>query len=106
MSIIKCKDCEKEISIKSKQCIYCGSNKPFQGYRFKRKELVSMGLSGYSDFKNFIDRGGKVGSAIWGKIAKVFLWCVFGYFVIMALSDDVKQTEKYYEQHPEQVKVR
>lgn len=106
MNTLKCKDCGKEISIRSKQCIRCGSDKPFKGYRFKRKELVNMGLSGYSDFSTYIDNGGKVGSAIWGKIIKFLLWCIFGYFMIMAFSDDVKQTEKYYEQHPEQVKVR
>ncbi len=106
MSMIKCKDCGKEISIRSKQCIHCGSDKPFNGYRFKRKELVDMGLSGYSDFSNFIDRGGKVGSPLWGKATKILLWTVFIFIMMAFVMDDVKQTEKYYEQHPEQVKKR
>lgn len=104
MSMIKCKDCGKEISIRSKQCIHCGSDKPFNGYRFKRKELKEMGLNSYSDFSNFIDRGGKIGSPLWGKLFKALAWSVFAYFIIATIVDDVEQTERIYNAYQEQTK--
>lgn len=57
MTLIKCNDCQKEISITATSCPNCGSKKPFKNVTLSPEE--SKGLS-YKEKRSFQKRGGKI----------------------------------------------
>lgn len=59
MKLLKCADCNKDISITSDKCVNCGSEKQFKGYTFFRKELVDDGLTPI-EMMRFQKHGGKI----------------------------------------------
>ena len=66
MRLLKCSDCNQEISITSDKCPYCGSQKQFKNYIFMRKELSKEGITPM-EMMNFQRRGGKIKIIHWGK---------------------------------------
>ncbi|MGJ0321576.1 hypothetical protein [Aliarcobacter cryaerophilus] len=78
MALLKCKECEKEISINSSSCPNCGSKKAFKGYVFNRKQLVEMGLSSTGDFLNYQNRGGRI-----EVLSKKSKYLIIAFIVIM-----------------------
>ena len=88
MALLECKECKKEISINSKTCPNCGTNKQFKGYELTREELVSMGLKGYSDFKNFQDRGGKIKFT---KTTKIILTLILVAIIVIPIYNKITE---------------
>lgn len=94
MPLVKCKECDKEISISSKTCPNCGTNKQFKGYEFSRKELVDMGLKGYGDFKNYQDRGGKIK---FSKTTKMILSLILACIIIIPIYNKITEHKEIVE---------
>lgn len=95
---MKCADCGGEISATTRECPHCGSKKQFRGYKFTRKQLKQMGVSTVSDFYNFDARGGKIGSGIFRKIAKICFYIFVVFAFALAFHTDIKEAEQAYNQ--------
>jgi len=89
MKLLKCADCEKEISITADKCPNCRSIKQFKGYTFPRKELVSAGVTPM-EMMRFQKHGGKIKIVNWKK------WFKYGgiTFIILLIISQIIGMQK------------
>ncbi len=92
MRLLKCSDCNQEISITSDKCPYCGSQKQFKNYIFMRKELSKEGITPM-EMMNFQRRGGKIKIINWGKWFK-YGGIAFVIFVILLIVSIILGNQK------------
>lgn len=78
MKLLKCIECEKEISISAGTCPNCGSKKPFKNIVIPKKEQKGLG---YKERKSFLKSGGKLKSSSFEKIIMVIIIGLVAFFI-------------------------
>ena len=82
--MLNCAECNKQISVTARVCPHCGSKKQFKGYKFKRKDLIAMGVTMPEDFYNFNKCGGVVSNFYVKAIKYAFItYLIYFVYVIV-----------------------
>jgi hypothetical protein len=74
VKLIKCAECDKDLSISADSCVHCGSKSPFKDLTLLPNEQKGMT---YKERKSFIKGGGKLKSSllmkVWFSIILLFI---------------------------------
>lgn len=88
MELLKCVECDNDLSVSAGSCIHCGSKKPFKGLTLLSKEQKGMT---YKESRSFTKGGGKLKNSLLTNILTII---IFAFIVFLFLGPEEKLTEE------------